>query len=262
MSRETRRRAAWATAGGAAALVLLTATGAHAEGRGDIRVVGAVVNGGHPVGIGIAKEISFPVVLTVRDNSGVKGVSRVSTLNVSNAYGFIEWTGTSCAKKSATTSVCTATLKATPAWMPASDDIDTNRVAGLWQVNATVNANDRDYWISDNIARYSVKRATTLTADAAPEPVRRGGKLTVTGTLSRANWETLKYQGYAGQPVQLQFRKAGTTRYTTVRTVRTSSTGRLSTTVTATAAGDWRWYYPGTSTTMLAVSAGDTVTLK
>ncbi|MFF5858227.1 hypothetical protein ACFY8B_21765 [Streptomyces sp. NPDC012751] len=34
-----RGRTAWAAAGGAAVLVLTTATAAHAEGRGDIRVV-------------------------------------------------------------------------------------------------------------------------------------------------------------------------------------------------------------------------------
>ncbi|MEU6195567.1 hypothetical protein [Streptomyces sp. NPDC047061] len=52
-----RGRTAWAAAGGAAALVLTTATGVHAEGRGDIRVVKTVVNGGGNVIVGTSKTI-------------------------------------------------------------------------------------------------------------------------------------------------------------------------------------------------------------
>ncbi|MFE7934712.1 hypothetical protein ACFU6S_39555 [Streptomyces sp. NPDC057456] len=257
-----RRRTGWAAAGGAVALVLLTATGAHAEGRGDVRVVSATVNGGANVTIGTAKKVTFPIAITVKDNSGVKGLTRVSTFNRSNGYGFISWTGSTCQKKSSTTSVCKATMTVDPAWIAASDDIDSNKVAGGWTVNATVKANDGDYWISDSIAEYKVKRASSLTTDAAPEPVVKGGKLTITGKLSRANWETLKYQGFAGQDVKLQYRKAGAAHYSTIKTVKTGSSGQLSTKVTVTSAGSWRWYFPGTTTTARIVSAGDAVVLK
>ncbi|WP_324789326.1 hypothetical protein [Streptomyces sp. H51] len=256
------RRTGWAAAGGGIALVLLTATGAHAEGRGDVRVVSTVVNDGANVTVGTAREVTFPIAITVKDNSGVKGLTHVSTFNRSNGHGFVVWTGTTCEKKSSTTSVCTATMSVDPAWIPASDDIDSNKVAGVWTVNATVQANDGDYWISDSIADYKVKRASKLTTDAAPEPVAKGAKLTVTGKLSRANWETLKYQGFAGQDVKLQYRKAGAAHYSTVKTVRTGSTGQLSTTVTVTSAGSWRWFFPGTTTTARVVSAGDAVALK
>jgi hypothetical protein len=256
------RRTGWAVAGGAAALVLLTATGAHAEGRGDVRVVSTVVNGGANVTVGTTKKVTFPIAVTVKDNSGVKGLTRVSTFNRSNGYGFFDWTDTTCEKKSSTTSVCTATMSVAPAWIADSDDIDSNRTAGLWTVNATVKANDGDYWISDSIAAYKVKRASKLTTDAAPEPVAKGAKLTVTGKLSRANWETLKYQGFAGQDVELQYRKAGAAHYSTVKTVKTGSSGQLSTKVTVTSAGSWRWYFPGTTTTARIVSAGDAVVLK
>ncbi|MEU8654348.1 hypothetical protein [Streptomyces sp. NPDC048737] len=257
-----RRRSGWAAACGAVALVLSTATGAHAEGRGDVRVVSAVVNGGADVTVGTAQKVTFPIAITVRDNSGVKGLTRVSTFNRSNLYGFFSWTGTTCKKKSSTTSVCTATMSVDPAWIAASDDIDSNRVAGLWTVNATVKANDGDYRISDSLAAYKVKRDSKLTTDAAPEPVAKGAKLTVTGKLSRANWENRKYQGFAGQDVKLQYRKAGAAHYSTVRTVRTGSSGQLSTKVTVTSAGSWRWYFPGTTTTARIVSVGDAVALK
>ncbi|MDH6548825.1 hypothetical protein M2160_002915 [Streptomyces sp. SAI-117] len=257
------RHRLWAVAGGAAALALLTATGAHAEGEGDIRVTKTVVNKGGNVIIGTAKTVRYPIAITVKDDSGVKKITDLSTFNRSNGYGFITWDGdSSCVRRSATTSVCTGTMTVDPGWIADSDDIDSNKVAGVWQVNATVKANDGDYWISDHIAEYKVKRAAQLTTDAAPEPVAKGDRLTVKGKLSRANWEDLKYHGYPGQPVRLQFRATGAAHYSTVKTVTTDNLGRLSTKVTATAAGSWRWYFPGTTTTSLKVSAGDAVALR
>ncbi|MFF4732066.1 hypothetical protein ACFY3M_43770 [Streptomyces mirabilis] len=258
-----RGRTAWAAAGGAAALVLTAATGAHAEGRGDIRVVKTVVNGGGNVIVGTAKTIRYPIDITIKDNSGVKGLTHVSTFNKTNAYTFATWNDdSSCTKKSATTSVCRATMTIDPAWIADSDDIDTNKVAGIWQVNATVKANDGDDWISDHIAEYKVKRAAQLTTVIAPEKVAKGAKVTVTGKLSRANWEDLKYHGFTGQQVKLQFRKKGAAHYTTVKTVTTGDAGKLTTNVTVTSAGSWRWYFPGTTTTSLKVSAGDALNLK
>ncbi|MFI6408488.1 hypothetical protein [Streptomyces sp. NPDC050548] len=257
-----RGRTAWAAAGGAAALVLVTATGAHAEGRGDVRVVKTVVNGGGNVIVGTAKSIRYPVDITVKDNSGVKGLTHVSTFNKSSGYTFATWNDdSSCTKKSATTSVCRATLTIDPAWIADSDDIDSNKVAGVWQVNATVKANDGDYWISDHIAEYKVKRAAQLTTVIAPEKVAKNAKVTVTGKLSRANWEDRKYHGFPGQQVKLQFRKKGAAHYATVKTVTTGNVGQLTTKVTVTSAGSWRWYFPGTTTTSLKASAGDAVSL-
>ncbi|MEU2622024.1 hypothetical protein ABZ642_28495 [Streptomyces sp. NPDC007157] len=258
-----RGRTAWAAASGAAALVLTTATGAHAEGRGDIRVVKTVVNGGGNVIVGTSKTIRYPIDITVKDNSGVKKLTDVFTFNKTNAYTFATWNDdSSCTKKSATTSVCRATMTIDPSWIPDSDDIDTNRVAGVWRVDATVKANDGDYWISDDIAEYKVKRATQLTTVIAPAKVAKGAKASVTGKLSRANWEDLKYHGFTGQQVKLQFRKKGAAHYSTVKTMTTGDAGKLSTKVTVTAAGSWRWYFPGTTTTSRKVSTGDTLNLK
>ncbi|MEU6516238.1 hypothetical protein [Streptomyces sp. NPDC046978] len=258
-----RGRTAWVAAGGAAALLLTTATGAHAEGRGDIRVVKTVVNGGGNVIVGTTKTIRYPIDITVKDNSGVKKLSDVFTFNRTSAYTFATWNGdSSCTKKSATTSVCRATMTIAPDWIPDSDTIDTNRVAGVWRVDATVKANDGDYWISDDIAEYKVKRAARLTTVIAPEKVTKGAKVTVTGKLSRANWENLKYHGFTGQRVKLQFRKKGAAHYNTVKTVTTGDAGKLTTHVTVTSAGSWRWYFPGTTTTSLKVSAGDALNLR
>jgi hypothetical protein len=255
-------RAAWITVSGSAALTLLAAAGARAEGRGDIRVAKTVVNSGNSVIIGTSARVTYPIAISIRDDSGVKGLSDVSVFNKTNGWGFSDWVDTRCEKKSSTTSVCTATMTIAPGWLPGSVPENVNRTAGVWQVNATVKANDGDYWISDHIAEFKMKRASKLTTNAAPEPVAKGAQLTVTGKLSRANWEDLKYHGFAGQEVKLQFRKSGAAHYSTVKIVKTGDVGKLSTKVTATAAGSWRWYFPGTTTTARVVSAGDAVTLK
>ncbi|MBC7267640.1 MAG: hypothetical protein H5T76_02800 [Streptomyces sp.] len=260
-STRSARRTTWAAVGGATALVLLTATGAHAEGVGDVRITGTVVNGGKNVKVGTKAVVTFPIAMTIKDDSGAKGVSRLSAFNSSNAYGFFDWTGTTCVKKSSTTSVCTGTMKVDPAWIPASDDINSNRIAGTWQAAATVKANDGDWWIYDTIAHFKVKRASAITVNAGPEPVAKGGTLTVVGKLSRASWESLKYYGFAGA-VLLQHRPSGASDYRTVKTVTADGSGLLRTKVTVSSAGTWRWYFPGTTTTARAASAGDFVALK
>ncbi|MFD4139810.1 hypothetical protein [Streptomyces sp. NPDC058572] len=261
-----RRKIAVGAALGAVAATLVTAPAAQAEGRGDIRVTKTVVNNGGNVIVGVKDVKTFPVAITIKDNSGVKGVSRVSAFNRNNGHGPVDHLGTSCKKISGTTSVCTATMRIDPAWIDdygsGNEGWDANSVAGDWTVNATVKANDGDYWISDSIAAFRVKRAAVLTTDASPEPVAKGSTLTVTGRLTRANWTDLKYHGYINRTVQLQFKKAGTTSYKTVKSATTNSTGNLRTTVTATAPGSWRWYFPGTPTTMQVLSTGDAVTLK
>ncbi|MFE5374242.1 hypothetical protein [Streptomyces mirabilis] len=243
-------------------MVPLTATRAHAEGRGDVQVVKTVVYGGGNVTVGTSKTVTFPIAITVKDNSGVKGLANVNTSKAYSVHGFFDWTGSSCVKKSSTTSVCTATTTVDPAWIPDTSDTDANTIAGFRQVDAHVRANDGDYWISDHIAEYKVKRASKLTTDASSEPVAKGAKLTATGKLSRANWEDLAHHGFAGQQVKLQFEKAGTAHYSTVKTVKSGTHGNLSTKVTVTAAGSWRWYFPCTTTTARIVSAGDAVGLK
>ncbi|MER5898352.1 hypothetical protein [Streptomyces sp. NPDC001876] len=260
-----RRGIAALAAVAAVGAAVVTAPAAHAEGRGDIRVVKTVVNAGGSVIVGVTNVKRFPIVMTIKDNSGVKDVTDVSAFNTSNGYGPVSYLGTSCKKSSSTTSVCTATMEIDPSWIDSygsgNEGWDANAVAGTWQVNATVRANDKDYWISDRIATFKMKRAATLTTDAAPEPVKKGGTLTVTGKLSRANWTDRKYHGYTKQVVKLQYKTPGGS-YHTVKTATTDSVGRLKTTVKASASGSWRWAFLGTTTTMKVVSTGDAVTVK
>jgi hypothetical protein len=233
-----RIRAAIACLSGALALSALAVPAAQAdEGQGDTHITGVVVNGGKPVVIGTTTKKTFSLKITATDDSGI-----------SDVYGFM-YHGTlddpdgfagSDAPLTCTKSATTAT-------------------AGTWKVLAAADANDGDYIEKDIAGTGKVLRQAQLTVNASPEPVKKGATLTATGKLSRASWDTNTYGGFANQPVKLQFRKAGTSTYTTVKTVYSSSTGTLKTTTTASADGYWRFSYAGTSTTSAVNATGDYV---
>ncbi|WP_328463303.1 hypothetical protein OHA21_37585 [Actinoplanes sp. NBC_00393] len=113
--------------------------------------------------------------------------------------------------------------------------------------------------LPDTVTLYKVAK---LTVNASPEPVKKGGKLTVTGRLTRATTDAAtKFVGYGKQPVRLQFRKANGT-YQTVKTVWTDARGYLRTTTKAKASGYWRWSYAGSSAVASVSATGDKVALK
>ncbi|WP_405914872.1 hypothetical protein [Streptomyces sp. NBC_00728] len=114
----------------------------------------------------------------------------------------------------------------------------------------------------DGLGTAKVQRYCKLTANASPEPVKKGRTVTVTGLLSRVNWDTGKYAGYAAQSVQLQFRKKTSDTYTTLKTVKSDSKGNLKTTTTATVDGYFRYNFAGTSTTPAVKATGDYVDTK
>jgi hypothetical protein len=112
------------------------------------------------------------------------------------------------------------------------------------------------------LAAPAVQRLSRLSVNAAPEPVKKNATLTITGALTRADWNSGKYSGYVNVPVKLQFRKSGSSTYTTVKTINTDSKGNLKTTAKATASGFWRYSFAGTATTPAVNAAVDGVTVK
>ncbi len=109
----------------------------------------------------------------------------------------------------------------------------------------------------------SLRRAAKLSvADATPEPVTQGKKITVAGKLTRANWTTKKNDAYAGSSVSLQFRAKNATTFKTLKKVTTNSAGALRTTVTASTDGFFRWVYYGNTTTGTATSGQDYVDVR
>ncbi|MEU1198645.1 calcium-binding protein [Streptomyces sp. NPDC005813] len=244
-----------------AVAVLLAGVGASADAvsgtaPSDPVVSGATVNSGHDVIVGITHNVQFPVTVTGSDDSGLS----FADVDLKGPHGGFYTTDAFCES----TTACTMgfTVNAHPA--PGSDDpVDlANANAGTWSVDALVDTNDGVSVFARGVASFGLKRAAQLTVNAAPEPVAKGARITVTGKLVRANWDTYRYAGYTGQSVKLQFRPKDSNTYTTVATVNTSSTGTLRTTVKAVKDGYWRWNFTGTNTTGPAKATGDYVDVR
>ncbi|WP_327116089.1 hypothetical protein OG206_14630 [Streptomyces sp. NBC_01341] len=235
----------------------LTAPAAYAAETGVV-IKNLSVNGGKPLVLGTSLTESFTISVTASDNSGIS--SHLAFLGIDREVGDDYWSfhgRPTCTKASATTSTCKLNFKLDPGW-----GVPRNALAGPWDVTVQLEAKDGDLYNNGGEPKHPVLRRGKLTVNASPEPVHKGKPLKVTGKLTRANWDKRTYAGYAEKPVKLQFRKAGTHTYKTVKTVNTNSYGDLSTKVTASADGYWRWSFAGTSTTSATSAAGDYVDVR
>ncbi|MEU0787326.1 hypothetical protein ABZ341_37990 [Streptomyces sp. NPDC006173] len=158
-----------------------------------------------------------------------------------------------CTATSSTTASCKGLIDIDPA-----DELS-NSDAGTWSGAGLALTSNDGSTVQGGLATTKLQRYSKLTVNASPEPVKKGKTVTVTGLLSRANWDTGKYAGYTVQSVQLQFRKKSSDTYTTVKTVKSDSTGNLKTTTTATVDGYFRYNFAGTSTTSAVKATGDYV---
>ncbi|WP_262064271.1 hypothetical protein [Streptomyces sp. STR69] len=266
-----RIRATVAAVSGALVLSAFAVPAAQAAGTTSAATLNVTfskfkVNNGKAIVVGASAKVAVPVTYTV---------THAASLDVSAdnfASGPLIYRGTSvsspaneiisddpgtCTKASTTVLNCKATINI----RPADDDL-ANAEAVTWKAGGLAITANGTKKTQGDLGTVAVRRAAQLTADATPEPVKKGKTITVTGKLSRANWETHKNAGYASQSVKLQFRKNGSSTYTTVKTIKTSSTGTLKTTVTATVDGYFRYSFAGTSTTSAVNATGDFVDVK
>ncbi|GAB7109213.1 hypothetical protein JCM4814A_75270 [Streptomyces phaeofaciens JCM 4814] len=270
-----RKRAIVVAVSGAFALSALAVPAAQAAPTAapNVTFSNVKVNAGKNIVVGPTTKVTVTATYTVTKPASVSAGSLVSgpLLYRGTTFGPDAdelWGGDdagSCTTVSSTVLHCTAKIQFRPA--PTTDFGDlTNSLAGTWKIGAlatTTNASSEDdFKWQGNLGTVKVQRASKLTVDATPEPVKKGKTLTVTGKLTRANWDTNKYAGYAAQSVKLQFKKKGSSTYTTVKTIKTSSTGTLKTTVKASADGYFRYSFAGTSTTPAVTTAGDFVDVK
>ncbi|MFF5024135.1 calcium-binding protein [Streptomyces collinus] len=252
-----RRLAVGVLLPGVVAFSALTGPAAEAApGNGDLKITKVSFNGGKSVVVGTTEKKTFVLAITATDSSGINAAYS-DIWSTATATGFGYHANLGCKAANATTATCSMSYVMDPGYYGLE-----NAQAGAWQAFVDISSKDHDAVSENWPAKFYVKRYAKLTADASPEPVRKGASLTVTGKLSRANWDDNAYHGYAGQSVKLQFRKAGTSTYTTVRNVTTSSTGTLRSTVTASADGSWRYAFAGTATTASAKAPGDYVDTK
>ncbi|MGY0024811.1 DUF5707 domain-containing protein [Streptomyces sp. cg35] len=236
------------------------ATSGNDDQYGDTAISNVVVHGGTDVVLGVSAKANFKVTFTATDDSGINNTSGYALvyhgtdLESSNTGALQNEAdgATTCKTVNSTTSTCTLSFTVDPYDLYNTD-------AGSWKVMAAVQAKDYDYSIREKVKSYSTKRYSKLTTNAAPEPVKKGRTITVTGLLSRANWDTGKYAGYTQQKVTLQYRKKTSSTYSNVKTVTSDSKGNLKTTVTASADGYFRYKFAGTSTTPAVTSTSDFV---
>ncbi|MFE1380174.1 hypothetical protein ACFW6S_14660 [Streptomyces sp. NPDC058740] len=145
----------------------------------------------------------------------------------------------------------------------AAEHLGLNRLAGTWSVDAWAHSANGGLHQGPVGGQVTFKRSTSLTITATPQPVTRGGTLTVSGRLSGAAWEYGAPTGLAGQKVELQFRKAGTgTTWSTVAAGRTGSTGVVTLRRAAWSDGAWRLHYAGSTSTVGSYSWADNVDVR
>ncbi len=229
------------------------------------------INGGKPIVVGGKDPVTVPVTAEIQEDSG--GFATIDAKLVVDGQPFCPEGETdhnmSCVQTTSTVSTCTGTAVISPGLLYNSS---TGPVylgifgyaydgAQYLQYTSYINYEDRPG------RSVPLLKQTTLTGNASPEPVRKDGTLTVTGQLTRSDWQSWDVDGnaipvgYAGQSVRLQFKKSGATSYSTVKTATTDADGKLRTTVKATASGAWRWAFSQNSTSSAAVSTSDGVTL-
>jgi hypothetical protein len=109
-----------------------------------------------------------------------------------------------------------------------------------------------------------VHKATHLTANAGPEPVRKGRTLTVTGKLThRTNVRgAAHYTAYSGKKVTIYFNPKGPKGPRAVGTATTNSKGAYHRSFKATVDGTWSAKFSGTRTYGASTSRSDFVDVK
>ncbi|MFF7789741.1 hypothetical protein [Streptomyces sp. NPDC007991] len=232
----------------------------------DVTFSDVKVNSGKNIAVGTTNVVSFPVTYTVTH------AADLDTSSDNFATGPLIYHGSSldtadnvlisddpatCTAASSTVLNCKGVI----AIRPADGDLF-NSDAGTWGAGALAVTSDGDEKEQGGLGSTKVQRYSKLTVNAGPEPVYKGKTITSTGKLSRANWEDNAYHGYTNQPVKLQFRKAGTSTYTTVKTVYSDQYGNLKATATAQYDGYWRFSFAGTTTTPAVNATGDYVDVR
>ncbi|EGE46574.1 Htaa domain protein [Streptomyces sp. SID4928] len=104
--------------------------------------------------------------------------------------------------------------------------------------------------------------ARIVSFNASPEPVGKGSKLKVVGTLQTVGATDNVWRPLAKTPVVIEFRAKGGKTWSRATTVSTSGKGIASASVTAVKDGTWRARYAGTADRAAAVSTSDNVDVK
>ncbi|MET9952931.1 hypothetical protein ABZ135_15450 [Streptomyces sp. NPDC006339] len=228
---------------------------------GALAVSGVTVNNGASLVAPQTGSATFPARFVVNSASGVE--SAVVTLHhgsYDRPDGLLSAPAT-CTRRSTTTYYdCTAQFTV------SGPELGLNKLVGTWSAGVLVQGTDRaaQYQGPAPAGGILIRRASALSlTSVTPQPVTRGGTLTVNGRLTGAAWEYGAQNGLAGQKVELQFKKAGTgTAWSVVATGLTGSTGAVTIKRAAWNDGSWRLVYGGSATSTWAPSPADYVDVR
>ncbi|MFE6333253.1 hypothetical protein ACFVOK_08535 [Streptomyces sp. NPDC057798] len=236
----------------------------------DATFSGVKINNGSNIKVGTTNLVNVPVSFTLTHGADVDihaedffaAVELYRGTSFEDPDWWFDSNDATCTDTSATVASCKATVEIDP-YLLLNED------AGAWKAAAfavAFNGEDPENPVLDNVGvavqdptnAYNLQRYAKLTVNASPEPVKKGKTITVTGKLTRASWDSNTYVGMpSGQSVTLQFRKKGTTTYSNVKGIKTTTGGALKTTVTASTDGYYRYVYKGITSTAPATATGD-----
>lgn len=240
-------------AGGAASVFTAVAAAPAGAAEGGVSFTRVQVNDGKPIVIGVSNEVAVPASFRMATTQAWEYPAVYLYRNGGDELWHAIETS-DCIRVSS--GVCD--FDETMYFDPSVWDMR-NSEAGAWKVAARVFFKGDGGDTDDEGLTVHVKRNSRLTVNASPEPVAKDKTITVTGKVTRANWETRRYASYGGRLVSLQFKPSGAASYTTVKKVYANSSGDLRTTVKASKTGTWRWVYYGNTTTGPSMSSGDNV---
>ncbi|MFE5858574.1 HtaA domain-containing protein [Streptomyces sp. NPDC056500] len=101
-----------------------------------------------------------------------------------------------------------------------------------------------------------------ISFNASPEPVAKGGKLAITGTLQTMGSTDDTWRPLAKTALVIESRAKGSTTWTKATSVTTGTKGTFSASVTASKDSDWRARSVGTADRAAAVSSSDYVDVR
>jgi hypothetical protein len=275
--RGRRRTAAAIATAGALALSVLNAPAAQAKDTGIV-LSDLVINNGKPVVVGTSRVVEPPVTFNIALPPGYDTdhpfrydahpfLYRGSITAAANTGDDYIGPGCyTCYELSFKRARCEGTLNIEP--HPSREQVDNNSDATKWKIAVSLRLFKADevtlvaQEFETRPGGVSLKRAAKVTVDASPEPVTKGKKITVSGKLTRVNWTTHRTGPYGGSTVSLQFRAKNVPTFKTLKKVTTNSAGALSTTVTASTDGFFRWVYYGNTTTGTATSGLDYIDVR
>ncbi len=128
----------------------------------------------------------------------------------------------------------------------------------LWYAHATVDDNGYNSVDANNADTFRVRRNTSLTLNAGPEPIKRYTYLTIAGKAKYLDPYS-GYLSYKNKEVRIYFKPAGSSTWTYKGSAWTNAYGNYSKRIKATRDGTWRTYHAGSVNYAAKYSAGDYV---